>query len=46
MDNKIPAFHDLVDLFVALLSRGITPVTWGNPVEEEAYDTALEILAC
>jgi hypothetical protein len=45
MDNKIPAFHDLVNLFVALISRGITPQTWGTRTEEEAYDAALEILA-
>jgi hypothetical protein len=45
MDNKLPAFHDLVNLFVALISQGITPQTWGTRIEEEAYDTALEILA-
>jgi hypothetical protein len=45
MDIKLPAFHDMVNLFVVLLSKGITPVTWGTRAEEEAYDTALEILA-
>jgi hypothetical protein len=45
MDNKIPAFHDLVNLFVTLLSRGIQPKAGGTWIEETAYDTALEILA-
>lgn len=45
MDNKLPAFHDMVNLFVALLGQGIVPTTWGTRLEEEAYDTALEILA-
>jgi hypothetical protein len=45
MDIKLPAFHDMVNLFVALLSNGITPTTWGTRAEEEAYDAALEILA-
>lgn len=45
MTNKIPAFHDLVNLFVTLLGQGITPTTWGTWTEEAAYDTALEILA-
>jgi hypothetical protein len=45
MNNKLPAFHDLVNLFVALLAQGITPTTWGQTREEEAYDAALEILA-
>lgn len=45
MDIKLPAFHHMVDLFVALLGQGIKPQTWGTRLEEEAYDTALEILA-
>lgn len=43
--TKLPAFHDLVNLFVILMGQGIMPATSGTWLEEEAYDTALEILA-
>ena len=47
MDNTNPtAFHHLVDLFVAMLGRGITPeIPWWDRKGEMALTTAQEILA-
>jgi hypothetical protein len=44
--NNPTAFHHLVDLFVAMLTRGITPdVAWWDRKGELALNTAQEILA-